>query len=916
MSYPSDLAKVSTSDPNFFRRLYRVFATENELETLSYRLDLTEIQESCSVRNALLSRKLATLLINDLGQLDEEKLAATLVEFKKTLYSIGPGREHDGRRQEQILHVLKCLSQDKSLKQALLQISKPYNHLVAEQVIRDTLALPPKTPIGDAETRRAALSAWFCFLRQNVGSCFATAPAILVHNEQPKQFLKDLAEMLGTGRIKRTFGGVEYAVPLSTTSGNGDLKKPFLLQKTETGFEPPIWQAPGLVTALQAAGVLKATVLKEQVKEIRDTFNEMIQEPQVVTNADSLLRRFIGKFKSGDAFSKAFHLAQEAFKGLAENTLLKTWEYTIASFAETKADFTRWNLYSSLGFLREDRGGIGEKVYELLKGKLDELNRKVQDYQFEYEQLFTVIKGLESRMKAISSEQEGKWLNLEYQMKVNEFRSVEELRDKTHYQAQGIAKLYEVMLEEYYRLFQDYFQEIYDADMQDVEENPFDDTPAGFRLLYKHGRANTAVWTKIYSPKEYIDALVSFFTATENEFTTNPEFKGMEGIVSEVVTTIISHVRTEEFLETAFYRMAKAHNIQPIKDPLNHLDQIAKKPWVYTSGGAITTLVSCYFKTEGKLTEKERWVENPMELLTFLVDQIKEMPPKRLDDFLQEGRGSFLMHSPTHAFLFKPRYEPFFSATKKDAYTYIDLRDRFLTEMNHFLYQQILDPYELRALIDLLKKMVPQSQSDALSQVAPLFYGKMSPQEFRQEILREVSIREEIVDHLLYQSLPLTRGDLVKDRLLQVIEALKWPFEGIEGAVDDIQKSFNRFDILPASQMFDLVRALVLFLTKRTQFSFNIQAHLLDTMRKLNLAFPKPIFFADTNWVKDLFAFVVNPGTGEVELWRVDEIGLTGYPLPDWKKWLDGSHKSPTWGVFLNHYEYTTVSFGDSLMGK
>jgi hypothetical protein len=68
---------------------------------------------------------------------------------------------------------------------------------------------------------------------------------------------------------------------------------------------------------------------------------------------------------------------------------------------------------------------------------------------------------------------------------------------------------------------------------------------------------------------------------------------------------------------------------------------------------------------------------------------------------------------------------------------------------------------------------------------------------------------------------------------------------------------------------------------------------------------PAPFIFADTNWVKDYFAFVVNPGNGRFELWRMDYIGSRGAPMSDWEKWLNGSRKEPDWGVYNNPYEYT-----------
>ena len=51
----------------------------------------------------------------------------------------------------------------------------------------------------------------------------------------------------------------------------------------------------------------------------------------------------------------------------------------------------------------------------------------------------------------------------------------------------------------------EYFQEVYDADMhEDVEGSLYDDSPAGFRLLYKHGRRNPGTWTLIHTPESIL----------------------------------------------------------------------------------------------------------------------------------------------------------------------------------------------------------------------------------------------------------------------------------------------------------------------------------------------------------------------------------------------------------------------------
>lgn len=200
-----------------------------EYDEISRRVDRSRLQDSCSVRNVMRTRRLANLLINDKGDLNIDALPALIACLKERQYSLGPDRQNDAEREQHILEVVQALKDNTQLQRMIKFINKPYQHRIADQIIRDTLQLPRNTPVTDALARRAVLSAWMCYLRQNVGSCFATAPAIIVHNEQPDVLLSDLNEILSTGRLKRTFGGVEYAVPLSMSWGAGDLKRPILL---------------------------------------------------------------------------------------------------------------------------------------------------------------------------------------------------------------------------------------------------------------------------------------------------------------------------------------------------------------------------------------------------------------------------------------------------------------------------------------------------------------------------------------------------------------------------------------------------------------------------------------------------------------------------------------------------------------
>lgn len=928
-----------------------------EYDELSRRLDRSKLQESCSVRNILKTRRLANLLINDKGELNMPLLNKTINLLSQNLYSIGPDRQYDSVRQEHLLKTLQLLQDNKDVQRQLKSIGKPYSNKIAEQIIIDTLQLHEKTPITDAHARRAALSALICYLRQNIGSCFATAPCIVVHDEQPLQFLTDINELLSTGRLKRTWSGIEYSVPLSPTWGSGELKRVVLASKEDLSL------SPGLIAACEATRLInpeetpqeKSDKLKMLINDILDVKNrqqafyissedllkilllkhfnitekdlhEYQQRPQGMIQSSLMLQMpqagtsIGGKGQACANFLVHYEVAKNAFKALSDNALLKAWEFTVASFAENKAGFTRWNLYSSLGLGPQEKGGIGQCLYEIVQRKLEEMNEKLKRLNEEHEQIYAQVKYMESRIRH-AAEKEAQWLKAEYQSKRNEFYTFQELKDKTQMKAARYANLFNVLVQFYDQLFPRYFQEVYDADMHDVSSGPYDDSPAGFRLLYKFGRSNTASWQRIYTPAQFVDALASFFSTTESEIVSSDEFSGMQDDLSDIVTAIISHIRTREFLETAFYRMAAAHHTCMIKDPLEHLDQIEKKPWSYTSGGSMDTLVVAYFRRDQKPAEISRWIENPTELLVFLTDILKQSPPNVTELFLGNGKKSMLMQSPTHAFIFKPGISPFKETWQTEAFTYTWARDNLIRPRVDFIDRLSLNDDMLEYLVEYIAEFVPENFRHFFKKNFSTLHGPMSTLGFREHILdglqKEMGLRSggkavlssDIIDGALFSLLPMFPLEELYDRVANIFAEIKtvFPFDSkdIREAVGAIIKGSLGTKVVSAKALQDICKAIICLFIDNTCSPIDFHVGIALAAQKLEYAMPKPILFADTNWVKDYFAFTVNPGNGRLELWRMDILGSTGYPMSLWSRWLDGSQRQARWGVYTRPYDYT-----------
>lgn len=978
----SQKAKEPTSldlpltDPGFFPALFALLARRTRDEgsaradslrrillddflELSDQLDKAAMQESVTVRHVLRTRALALLLINDEGELDQELLVSAEKILSQTLYIIGPQRLHDGVRRRHILSIVRRLQNDKELRQLLRLISKPQSHRLADQTIRDTLQLPSDIAVTDTHARRAVLSAWLCYLRQNVGSCFATAPAIIIHDEQPHLFLKDLNELLGTGRLRRTYGGVEYVVPFSSTWGAGDLRRRFALFRPKEG-EPlnPVCQSPGILDGLRAVGLDEGDGPFAQERVVAAVQALVGDRPYAVCTAEDIIRQVLltrheitaedvteyeqrpkpmmqsgivmhmpagskvsGKGQRCEQFLQALERACSGFKSLTDNALLRVWEFTLASFSEIKSDFARWNLYSSLGMRADEPGGIGAELYAIVQHKLDMANRKVHEFQDEYEQIYGQVKFLEGRLRSASTEQEIRWMRSEYQTKVNEFHTFEEMREKALAKARRYANLFSALIDIYLRLFPDYFQEVYDADLHEVDVGPYDDSPAGFRLLFKHGRPNTALWTLIRNHTQFIEALASFFILSEAQVASMPEVEGLDQDLGEIITAIVNHIKSDNFMLSALVRMAQAHRGRLVEDPLKNIEKIEKKPWAYTSGGTMDTLVACYYKREEKPTEVGRWVENEVELLVFLLDTVKKIPAKVADPYLNDSSKSLLIHSPTHAFLLRPGFSPFREGVRDNTYTYIWVRDQIVQPMTRFVEGLSLDREMIMQLLAQLDELIPQECKATFQTVFSHIPGRMKATEFPSYVMKELTryralhwhgmpiLQEEQVDSLLYRSLPMSHGYQTRLRVQKLLEALP-------GMTDRrVQALMRQYDsLMPASavgrvvsadRLRDVVKSL-LCLERRSVLSAQ-DDHLLvaQAAQSLGFAMPTPVLFADTNWVTDYFGFVVSPGSGRFELWRLDYTGTTGAPMLNWKEWLDGSRRDRTWGVYLRPNEYS-----------
>jgi len=892
--------------------------------------DGAALQDSWSWRNAHLARQLALYLIDTPSGINQKQLLQAIQLLEKNAYSLIANRFHDASSIQHCLQILRLFSTDKKACYALNRITLPIGNDVGYHLLKSTLFLKESVRLTDVHAKQASLAALLTPLRQNVGSCFATAPAIMIQQEQPLQCLSDISELLATGKLSRVVEGIEYTVPLSARWGVGDLLRPCSLSSLNL---KQLAKAPGLIEAFKAAGLitkkqeceplLSAHLHLDMQKSpfLSVTPDQLIKtvllshfaltekkvalykkRPAERVRGDFVIRAPVSMDKTNKACSlylKAYEKAKTAFRALTDNALLKAWEFTLASLSEAKADFAKWNLYASLGVQPEEAHGIGNSLHQEIQKQIEAVNRELEEYQSNYEHLFSQAKYLEGRVTRASSESEAKWIQAEYQMRRQEMNRALSERDAIHEKGLKLQSLYPKLIEFYGLKIRAYFQEIYDAEMLDVSSNPYDDSPAGFRLLYKHGRSNPSAWTLIHTSAEYLEALSAFFIATEIEFNQQEEFQGLQKEIAHLITTALSTIKTPEFLEYSIYRLAKAYREPVLKNPLEHLDRVKRKPWSYISGGTIKTLVHTYWGLSPK--EEKKWVESPTELLAFFIDTMKEIPSK--------PTTSFFSYSPTHAFLLKPHFSLFKKGWEDTLYTYTWIRDHWTFPTQRFLDDNLLDHRMMDYLFDKLLLIVPKDYRELIKNSVGRFTYSLSAPEFRERVIKALSYEKwlktrlhfvsEELDSLLYRHLPLFPEHQLRIRLETVLSEMDEIDSVLQSTLLQLfdQKTIRRYTILTAEDLRNLVKELLIQALHTTRSSIFYHASIVKAMRQTGLCYPEPILVADTNWVKNVFGFTVNPGTAQVEFWRFDESGVEGRPLSIWEQYLNGE-KQEDWGIF------------------
>jgi hypothetical protein len=322
-------------------------------------------------------------------------------------------------------------------------------------------------------------------------------------------------------------------------------------------------------------------------------------------------------------------------------------------------------------------------------------------------------------------------------------------------------------------------------------------------------------------------------------------------------------------------------------------------------------LLKTYYCRESELTSEEKWVENESELLIFILDTLKNLPPKITNAFLKDPHKAMLMASPSHAFLLLPGQEFFREGWQEEIFTYTWVRDVVFLPSQRFYADRQLGPVEQSFLLAKFCEELSPILGHYLNQVVIPTEKKLSILEWRKKILdafiqrtqsqhpEQQRVLADGIDAFLYKTLPIVSGNEWKVLARRILSDLM---------SEEVEKTFQLFPDVPAplmsaSEIRDAAKGCYLLSQRKITLPFDLQLYVAEHARFVGVASPTPLLFADTNWTNNFFGFIVNPGTGRLELWRLDRTLSQGVQMSPWKHWLNGTVRK-TWSIFTRPFEY------------
>ncbi|MEG0036807.1 MAG: hypothetical protein RSB82_00420 [Victivallaceae bacterium] len=914
--------------------------------------NLCYFQDRFLIKNAFVARELAKLLITEAGELNKPGLTEAVSFLEAHLYPLSENETNETTQRLHLFKSLKALKEKEITEQILKKIFCP-SHTKIHQLIRETLFLDERTTVTVQHVRQAALSALFSYLRQDVGSCFITAPAIIIQEQYPELFLQDIEKLISTAKLTKLYEHQQITVPINLTGGLGSLRKPVEIYRMFPANPITIIsQEPGILKAFEAAGIIPVnhpdpSSICQEILANR-YIEDILKNPYALISAEQIIKYTLlhiyeineedvethsflegikpveeiatvgsssglSKISKINTFITKFRLAKTAFIRLTVNPLLKSWELSLASLAETKANFSTHHILIGLGMYPQEPNGIASYLQTAIHEEMFAVQDEAEACESRYRHVQADLNYIENRLRLPLNQRDAEALSIDLHLKRQELNRALYEWDNCREKQQHLINLIPELLKIYTTYISQYFHGLYDATMNDVSQEAHQDRPAGFRIYYTHGRNNSLSWSSINSLQEYIYSLTQFLSLTEVDIMEKQRYANLKKEISRCIGKLITAIHTDDFQEAAFSRILAYYHIIAPNKPLEHINELPYKPWAYISGGTVESFLCTYFDLNQDPNKIFKHPENPAELAAFFSDSTKDLPGVAID-YLKQSDARFLASSPTHVFSVMPGNSLFRDSWDNNWYSYSWIRDVWGQQHVDFFSQTLLTKQQLPRLLEECIQLFPPylvSLRDLLHFFGDLsltiteFYEKMERFLQNQAQISSLKFLDKLkadIAGIIFSCTPL----FSEQRLPQLIDDIS-RYIGVvskinfKNSADIIEKNVPKYSTLTPKDFRTLYKMLAIHHYGKLYVEEDFHLRLVTAMRHYKIAYPAPLIIGDSNWEHIFFGFTIHPATQQTDFWTFDYSGVNGKPMIDWKKYFSTEQQ---WSLFNDPRQY------------
>ena len=540
------------------------------------------------------ARQASELLIDKNGELDGAHISLMLNQLKTDKTMPAEHRRH-------LMRTLVKLKQGGELAETINSIceDKPLKGGAAD-VVRGTLNLPPEHELTKEDARKAFVMSLLGYLRQGeVGSCFATAPAICLLDSSQEVVAKDMKELLEDHKLTFQQDGALVEVPLNLHVSQA---------AKVTVAADGTCDSLGMQAALAALGIPE----NKRQAAIANALSQMkLSGRQHTVNCKQIIEHLVrttpGTGNPDNRIASALH----AFNGRQDVGLLRAWEYTLATCADMDS---RSNTRILLNSLRVAFWGKKE---------------------------------IPGRPELLSPAEEGAVI-------------ADQLCSDPRFDQIEPHEINQYLFNEIRKLFQERFIQQFDVNVSDG--NLAADGVSrygGFTLYEKRPADNPSEWKRIDNAEAFQEAMASLaedaaerVRPTVETMADDPETK-LEAL-RLIADHVVASVRDSTFIEHAVLQM----NPDAANQPFGDANQYNYTPWQLPESRSMKSIIDKYggeVVLWGKISPTADWnmagsapssdatqskANDAMPLINFFCGGLDKMAPK-LQAKAQESPGGF-----------------------------------------------------------------------------------------------------------------------------------------------------------------------------------------------------------------------------------------------------------------------------------